>query len=140
MNRRAFLAGVVGAASATVSGCTGLLNTGSNAPEGDISMGSRSFNPRKFEVKTGVPVVWTNTDMRRHSVTAYEDGIPNEAEYFASGGFDSEQAARKAWQKGKGTINPNTTFEHTFEVPGSYSYFCIPHEAAGMSGTVVVTE
>ncbi|WP_227354211.1 cupredoxin domain-containing protein [Haladaptatus salinisoli] len=140
MNRRAFLAGVVGATSATVSGCAALTNTGSNAPEGDISMGSSSFNPRKFEVKAGETVVWTNTDMRRHSVTAYQDGIPDGAEYFASGGFDSEQAARKAWQKGRGTIDPNLTFEHTFEVPGSYSYFCIPHEVDGMSGTVVVTE
>jgi plastocyanin len=28
---------------------------------------------------------------------------------------------------------------HTFDVPGTYQYFCIPHEMAGMTGTVVVT-
>jgi plastocyanin len=31
-------------------------------------------------------------------------------------------------------------FTHTFETVGEYAYFCIPHERAGMVGTVVVTE
>ncbi|GAA0198352.1 plastocyanin/azurin family copper-binding protein [Haladaptatus pallidirubidus] len=140
MNRRAFLAGVAGSASAALAGCTGILNTGSDAPDGDIGMGSVSFNPKEFEVEVGETVVWVNTDMRNHSVTAYEAGIPEGAEYFASGGFESEQAARDAWRNGNGTINPNTTYEHTFEVPGEYAYFCIPHESGGMSGTIVVTE
>ncbi|QLG64062.1 plastocyanin/azurin family copper-binding protein [Halorarum salinum] len=30
------------------------------------------------------------------------------------------------------------TYEHTFEVEGEYGYFCIPHEGAGMVGTVTV--
>ncbi|WP_458204695.1 plastocyanin/azurin family copper-binding protein [Haladaptatus sp. NG-SE-30] len=140
MNRRTFLAGVAGTAATTLAGCAGVLNTNSGSSKGDIGMGSSSFNPREFEVKAGETVVWANTDMRRHSVTAYEDGIPEDADYFASGGFDSEQAARKAWQKGKGTVEPKATYEHTFEVPGTYAYFCIPHEVAGMSGTIVVTE
>ncbi len=37
-----------------------------------------------------------------------------------------------------GTIDPARTYTHTFDVPGTYKYFCQPHEAAGMAGTIVV--
>ncbi|WP_435154110.1 plastocyanin/azurin family copper-binding protein [Haladaptatus sp. DFWS20] len=144
MKRRAFLAGIVGSASATLAGCSGILNTGRNNTQGDfdIGMASTAFLPRKFETTVGEPVVWKNTGARRHTVTAYGNGgIPDGAEYFASGGYDSEKAARDAWMSGSGgAIDQNRTYEHTFEVPGSYSYFCVPHEASGMSGNIVVTE
>jgi plastocyanin len=39
-----------------------------------------------------------------------------------------------------GDIAPGGTFRHTFEVPGAYVYFCIPHEAAGMIGRVTVQD
>ena len=139
MKRRAFLAGVTGATSISIAGCSSAL-FGSERLNGDIVMGSETFNPNKLEVKKGDTVTWANDDIRRHSVTAYETNIPEAAEYFASGGFNSEQAARDAWQKGRGTIDPKTTFKHTFEVPGTYSYFCVPHEVGGMTGTIVVTE
>jgi plastocyanin len=71
-------------------------------------------------------------------VTAYESGIPDEAAYFASGGYDSEEAAREAWTNLEGAITSGDTYEHTFEVPGTYHYFCIPHERGGMVGTVTV--
>ncbi len=29
-------------------------------------------------------------------------------------------------------------FSRTFDEPGTYRYICIPHEGAGMVGTVVV--
>ncbi|WP_266077485.1 plastocyanin/azurin family copper-binding protein [Haladaptatus caseinilyticus] len=144
MNRRAFLAGIVGSASVTLAGCAGIMDTGRNTSQGDfdVGMGSNAFHPRELEVTPGTTVVWKNTGMRRHTVTAYGNGgIPKGAEYFASGGYDSEQAARDAWQSGYGgSIDQGTTYEHTFEVPGSYSYFCVPHEPSGMSGSIVVTE
>jgi hypothetical protein len=31
------------------------------------------------------------------------------------------------------------TFSFTFEEPGTYDYFCIPHESLGMIGSVTVT-
>ena len=30
------------------------------------------------------------------------------------------------------------SYVHTFETTGEHAYVCIPHEAAGMEGTVVV--
>ena len=33
----------------------------------------------------------------------------------------------------------NPTFAHTFNAPGTFPYFCRPHETFGMTGTVIVT-
>jgi plastocyanin len=35
---------------------------------------------------------------------------------------------------------PGAVFEHTFRVAGTYRYICVPHELAGMIGTVIVTD
>jgi plastocyanin len=37
-----------------------------------------------------------------------------------------------------GFMPPGATFDYTFTVPGTYHYFCVPHEKAGMVGTIVV--
>ena len=39
-----------------------------------------------------------------------------------------------------GQLEPGATFSHTFRVPGTYRYFCVPHEVAGMIGTLIVGE
>jgi len=69
-------------------------------------------------------------------VTAYDGQIPADAAYFASGGFESEQAARN--DISGGLIASGDTYEHTFETPGTYEYVCIPHESSEMTGTIVV--
>lgn len=100
------------------------------------------FEPESASVAPGGTVVWENTGSVGHSVTGYEEEIPEEADYFASGGFDSEQAARDAYAEGdpeSGDVAEGETFEHTFDTEGTYGYFCIPHESAGMVGTVEVT-
>ncbi|MFB6105937.1 MAG: plastocyanin/azurin family copper-binding protein [Halobacteriaceae archaeon] len=96
------------------------------------------FVPDRVEVSVGDTVRWTNVGVVAHSVTAYEDDVPSDAAYFASGGFDSESAANRAYPEGG--IGEDGSYEHTFEVAGTYEYFCIPHESAGMTGTVVVAE
>lgn len=137
MKRRAFLA-VLG--TPAVVGLTGCLGSGRPA-EYDIGMSANAFLPEEFETRVGETVVWANTGSRNHSVTAYEGAIPQEAAYFASGGFESEGAARDAWfDRAGGAIKSNEVYEHTFEVPGEYPYFCIPHEPTGMVGTIVVRE
>ena len=143
MDRRTFLAGAASVGSLSLAGCSAIRRSdASGVPSDyDVGMGSAFFRPAEFEVQAGETVVWANTGNRRHTVTAYEDQIPDEATYFASGGFDSEQAARDGWMDGfEGRINAGKTFEHTFEIPGEYHYFCIPHEPTGMVGKVVVTE
>jgi len=94
------------------------------------------FEPKAATIETGETVRWTNESDIEHTVTAYVDEIPDEAAYFASGGFESERAARN--RVTEGLIAPGENYEHTFEEPGTYGYFCIPHEGSGMVGTVRV--
>lgn len=138
MNRRAFLTASVGVAV----GLAGCVGSSREQPDYDIGMSSSDFLPKEeFEPRVGEPVVWRNTGSRTHTVTAYQSRIPDAATYFASGGFDGEGAAREAWNaNGGGGIVSGETYKRTFEVPGTYNYFCIPHEPTGMVGKFTVVE
>ena len=94
------------------------------------------FDPDEISIAPGDTIVWDNVGTIGHTVTAYEDQIPEEAEFFASGGFESESAARGAYPDGD--VPGGGTYSHTFSVAGVYEYFCIPHEGAGMLATVNV--
>lgn len=118
-----------------LAGCTA---SGLSEEDYDVAMYSNRFDPKRFEVTVGDTVVWGNTGSRPHTVTAYDDQLPTGATYFASGGFASETAARDGWFDGEGAVASGTTYAHTFETAGEFGYFCIPHEAADMVGTVVV--
>lgn len=141
MDRRTFLAGAATGVAAGVAGCASVLG-GEQPPEDyDVGMSSSAFLPAALEVPVGTTVIWANTGSRAHTVTAYDDRIPDGADYFASGGFDGKEAARQAWLDDTGgSIYSYDTYEHTFEVAGKYTYFCVPHEAGGMVGTVTVVE
>jgi plastocyanin len=97
---------------------------------------NHTFEPRTATIESGETVRWTNESDIQHTVTAYEDEVPNEATYFASGGFESERAARN--RISEGLIAPGEYYEHTFDQPGTYGYYCIPHESSGMVGTIQV--
>lgn len=94
-----------------------------------------AFTPATVTIHVGDSVGWLNNSEWGHTVTAYEDGIPEEAAFFSTGGYDTEQAARNAWPDGD--IEVGESYEHTFEVAGEYEYFCVPHEEE-MVGTVIV--
>ena len=101
-----------------------------------------AYEPKKIQVESGTTVTFENVGSIGHTVTAYENAIPADAAYFATGGFESQAAARDAWNTlgEDGIIGPGQTFSYTFEIPGRYEYFCIPHERGGMVGTIVVEE
>lgn len=137
-SRRAVLASGV-AIVGSLAGCV----TGGSAPPADsydIGMTSIDFEPREVTVTPGTEVVWRNTNSRVHTVTAYEGTLPEGADYFATGGFESQRAAVDAYNNGlEGGIPSEDTFSHTFEIPGSYGYFCVPHRDAEMAGIIEVT-
>jgi plastocyanin len=138
MRRRRFLGTLAAGASAGLAGC-GVGGGGTPTGDYDVGMGASVFKPRALTVSVGDTVRWKNTNSRAHTVTAYESQLPAGAAYFASGGFDSEQAARDGFfERFDGAMTTDDTFEHTFEVPGDHHYFCIPHERGGMLGVVVV--
>ena len=120
---------------ATLS-AAGCLN-GQSSPIQTVTMpDDLTFEPKTTTIEPEETVTWTNESDIQHTVTAYEDEIPDEAAYFASGGFESERAARN--RVNEGLIAPGEDYEHTFDQPGTYGYFCIPHESSGMVGTIRV--
>ncbi|SDJ29634.1 Plastocyanin [Halovenus aranensis] len=128
-------------------GATSELEGGPNVVEGVpddadhvVDMTAVAFEPEELTVSTGDTVAWSFAGGEPHSVTAYEEKIPAEADYWASGGFDSESAAREGWESGKGAVQDGESYVRTFETPGTHEYLCIPHEAAGMVGSVIVEE
>jgi plastocyanin len=72
------------------------------------------FKPKSITVAPGTTVRWVNQGKERHTVTS-RDGL-----------FDS------------GPMAPGSTYSYEFTKPGTYEYFCRPHEKAGMTGTVIV--
>jgi plastocyanin len=87
------------------------------------------FDPASLTVPRGATVTWRNTSQVAHTVTDDPAKAANPADALLPSGA-------QAWDSG--TINPGGTYSHTFDVPGTYKYFCQPHEAAGMVGTVTV--
>lgn len=117
-----------------IPGCSS--NSNQNEPE-RVSMNEAfAFEPETLTISAGTTVRWVNDSDVGHTVTAYEDRIPTEALYFASGGFESERTARN--DVSRGLLATGDTYNHTFDVTGIYEYVCIPHESSGMTGTVTV--
>jgi halocyanin-like protein len=82
-------------------------------PNGD---GPYGFGPAAVRVDPGTTVVWEWTgDGGSHNVVA-EDGS-----------YESELVSEAGH-----------TFSHTFESKGVSKYICVPHEALGMKGAIVV--
>jgi plastocyanin len=83
------------------------------------------FVPEEVTVRPGDTVRWVNTD-------------PTALEHVTCSGTGSfDPAAGDLW------LSPTLAFgqwyEHTFEDVGTFDYFSVPHEFAGMFGVVVVT-
>jgi halocyanin-like protein len=78
--------------------------------------GNYGFGPAAIRVDPGTTVVWEwNGKGGAHNVVDQDGGL--ESELTAEAGF---------------------TFSHTFESAGVTKYYCVPHEALGMKGAVVV--
>ena len=133
MRRRSLLR-IAGLAAVPLAGCSG-----GGGGESTVAMTDEfRFDPSSITVSAGATVTWENDGTVGHTVTAYEDEIPSEATYFASGGFGSEDAARDAINGG--IVEAGETYTHTFRTAGEHAYFCVPHEGSRMTGTVRVRE
>jgi plastocyanin len=136
-DRRTFLrVGGPTLAAVTTVGIAGCLRGESGSTRTVKMTADLGFEPETATVEARTTVRWTNESDVKHTVTAYENRIPDGAAYFASGGFDSEQAARA--NLSEGLLAEGEAYEHAFEQSGTYEYYCIPHEGSGMVGTVRV--
>ena len=141
VSRRAFLrgAGAVGGAGAALAGSAGSAGAHEATTHPVDMTDGLVFDPDSLTVAPGDTVVWGTVGSVGHSVTAYEDELPDGVAFWSSGDLDSERAAREAYPD-QGDVASGETYEHTFETEGVYDYFCIPHEAAGMVAELEVVE
>lgn len=87
------------------------------------------FTPNGLAVAPGTTIRFVNQDPgNSHTSTAYHPA-----------NFDRLRripAAAEPWNTG--FLLPGKSAEVTLKAPGVYDYYCIPHEAAGMVGRIVV--
>lgn len=87
------------------------------------------FNPRGILIKRGQTVRWVNRETGNvHTATAYHPNYQGKALRIPQGA--------KPWDSGY--LLPGQSFSVTFDTPGVYDYFCLPHEHAGMVGRIIV--
>jgi plastocyanin len=91
--------------------------------------GDLNFVPETITISAGETVEWRNASRVGHTVTADAQKAAN---------ADNVHLPQGAEPFDSGMIGPDGTFSYTFDVPGRYEYVCLPHEAAGMIGEVIV--
>jgi plastocyanin len=92
-----------------------------SGPEADVEARDNTFDAENIQVAPGTRVVWTNDGRQDHDIVPVDDG---------GWGVEPEGFA------------PDDVYEHTFDEPGTYRYYCSLHGTAeaGMTGAVVVAE
>lgn len=88
----------------------------------DPANADNAYSPKDISVPAGTTVTWTNDDSLPHTVTS---GTSDGRSGNPDGVFDS------------GNMDPEETFEFTFDDEGTFPYYCTPHP--WMKGTVTVT-
>ena len=87
--------------------------------------------PTSLAVPRGASVSWQNAGQTTHTVTADPSKAINKADAVLPTGAE-------AWDSG--SVAGGQSFRRTFDVPGTYKYFCLPHESIGMLATVIVND
>ncbi len=133
-SRRDFLkTGGLALAGLGIGSLRGIRLGASVAPEviemrSDLLGAHTWFDPIGLYVKPGTTVRWI-VSKNVHTTTAYH---PNNDHHSLR-----IPKSAKPWDSGY-LVKPGDHFDHRFSVPGVYDYYCMPHEAAGMVGRIVV--
>src|SRR5690348_11151097 len=117
MQARAASAATLLIALAVLAGCSGSGggNTNVTGPSVDIKGITLGFSPSNLTIHKGQEVTWINRDSSiSHTVTS-----------------DSGS------ELGSSSVAPGTTYKHTFNAVGTFSYHCTPHP--NMKGSITVT-
>jgi plastocyanin len=85
----------------------------------DVTALDNTFNDEAIRVHSGTTVRWTNHGRQDHDIAPAEG---------------------RDWGAEVGDFAPGDVYEHTFDSPGTYNYYCTIHGTAarGMVGVVVV--
>ena len=123
---RSFVALLVAAALALTGAA--LAQDGEVVEVEMITEGSNFYNdPVGLIVEPGTTIRFVNVS-GQHSATAYSE---------ANGKMQRIPPAAESWNSGV-LVEQGATFEVTLTEEGVYDYYCLPHEALGMVGRIVV--
>ncbi|KAL3143748.1 Carboxypeptidase Y [Trebouxia sp. C0009 RCD-2024] len=87
--------------------------------------GGLVFDPSSVTIKAGESVTWTNNVGFPHNVVFDEDDIPE--------GVKADDLSHEDYLNA-----PGQKVSSKFSKPGTYGYYCEPHQGAGMAGKVIV--
>jgi plastocyanin len=123
---------MLGAAGAAATGAAGGVSAQEGGGSGGGGGGTKTvkvvdnaFEPQELTVAPGTTVkfVWEGDG---HNIVV--ESQPSSSSWEGTKGGKS-----KLYDKGH-------THTHTFEATGEYAYYCNPHKALGMTGTIAVQE
>lgn len=100
-----------------------------NDSQADVTVGvgagdNLTFDPKDLQIRPGTTVAW-EWESDTHNIVVDEQ--PDDANWNGTPGPVSK------------LYDTGYRYTHTFDVLGSYDYYCAPHKAADMTGTVAVT-
>ena len=88
----------------------------------DVRALDNSFIGANIEIEAGTNVRWVNGGRNDHNILPIDESL--------------------GWGVERGEFVPTDEYDHLFDQPGVYPYYCSIHgtKEAGMVGTVIVTE
>jgi len=101
-------------------GTPGAPNTDCEPGVVNVAIVNFDMNPDPVVITVGQTVRWTNNDQAAHTITSGNPGDANAGSLF------------------DGAVAIGGTFEHTFNAPGQFVYFCRPHAAIMFGFTITV--
>ena len=87
--------------------------------------GELGFFPPSITVSKGETVEFVNNKAFPHNVVFDEDNVP--------AGVNVDAISHEDYLNG-----PGEKVTNKFDTPGTYGYYCEPHQGAGMAGTIIV--
>ncbi len=128
--RTAALVALAALALPILSGCQ-LLAARSDARYTVEMTDDNRFLPGTVDIPRGATVVWVNRGRFAHTSTAEPALAP-------SPDYASLPSGAEPWNSGE--VNTGKQWAHTFDVPGTYVYFCQRHADDGMLGSITVAD
>ena len=114
---------------AFTGGCASGKSQDTGSAAAVVEMHFHSFEPAQVTIRAGEEVLWRNTSIIWHTVTA-DPSLAKKPEDVAL------PPGAKPFDSGK--VPAGNSYRQTFTTPGTYRYFCKPHETKGMVGEIVV--
>ncbi|MFQ5900830.1 MAG: plastocyanin/azurin family copper-binding protein [Thermodesulfobacteriota bacterium] len=112
--------------------------------------GSSQFRPEVITVKVNEKIVWINEDSRTHLIGTmvieeYPTGRDEDAKEEEENDDDEEEDDEEEWKVPEqyftsGYLANGAKFEHSFDAPGEYIYYCYVHPLEQRGKIIVVKD